>query len=545
MAGEPQTEPLANRSKPLPLGWECTRVETVGVVTLGRQRSPKDHEGPHMRPYLRVANVHEDRIDLTDVKSMNFSPDEFVKFQLRHGDILLNEGQSKELVGRAAIFRDEVPNVCFQNTLVRFRCSPVLRPAYALTIFRCYLHTGEFRRVAQWTTNIAHLGAQRFAEMDFPLPPIAEQERIVAAIESYFTRLDDAVATLSRVERNLKRYRASVLKSAVEGRLVPTEAALAKQEGRDYEPASVLLERILTERRRRWTESGKKGKYEEPAPPDTTGLPALPEGWCWTTVEQIGRIESGQTPNGIVDALVAEGDIPWFRVGDMNTSGNEKFMTQCGSWLKTVDAEQMKIHVRPVGTIIFPKRGGAIATNKKRRLKYPSAYDLNTMGVVPDESVAEYLWLWFAQVDLATLSDGSNVPQINNSDISPLCVPVPPIAEQKRIITAVDDLVSVADAARSTVDLSHTRAVRLRQAILKWAFEGKLADQDPSDEPASVLLERIKAERDLPKSAKKKSRACATTPEELSRSCGATVTSCATMDSAIRTIWSSLRFCCS
>jgi len=343
--------------------------------------------------------------------------------------------------------------------------------------------------------------------IELPFAPLQEQRRIEAAIESYFTRLDDAVATLSRVERNLKRYRASVLKSAVEGRLVPTEAALAKQEGRAYEPASVLLARILTERRRRWTESGKKGKYQEPAPPDTTGLPELPEGWCWATVEQIGRIESGQTPNGIVDALVAEGDIPWFRVGDMNTSGNEKFMTQCGSWLKTVDAEQMKIHVRPAGTILFPKRGGAIATNKKRRLKYPSAYDLNTMGVVPDESVAEYLWLWFAQVDLATLSDGSNVPQINHSDISPLCVPVPPIAEQKRIITAVDDLVSVADATRSTVDLSHTRAVRLRQAILKWAFEGKLADQDPSDEPASVLLERIKAERDIPKSAKKKSRA--------------------------------------
>ena len=97
------------------------------------------------------------------------------------------------------------------------------------------------------------------------MPPLREQQRIVEAIESYFTRLDDAVATLERVQRNLKRYRASVLKAAVEGRLVPTEAALAEQEGRDYEPASVLLERILTERRRRWAESGKKGKYQEPS----------------------------------------------------------------------------------------------------------------------------------------------------------------------------------------------------------------------------------------------------------------------------------------
>ena len=117
------------------------------------------------------------------------------------------------------------------------------------------------------------------------MPPLPEQHRIVAAIESYFTRLDDAVATLERVQRNLKRYRASVLKAAVEGRLVPTEAELARAEGRDYEPASVLLERILAERRRRWEEAelaklkakGKtpkddkwKAKYTEPVAPDTS-----------------------------------------------------------------------------------------------------------------------------------------------------------------------------------------------------------------------------------------------------------------------------------
>ena len=96
------------------------------------------------------------------------------------------------------------------------------------------------------------------------------------------------MATLERVQRNLKRYRASVLKAAVEGRLVPTEAELARAEGRDYEPASVLLERILAERRRRWQEAGGRGKYQEPVAPDTTDLPELPEGWCWATMDQVG-----------------------------------------------------------------------------------------------------------------------------------------------------------------------------------------------------------------------------------------------------------------
>src|SRR5439155_26038239 len=122
-----------------------------------------------------------------------------------------------------------------------------------------------------------------------PLPPLPEQHRIVEVSESYFTRLDAAIATLERVKANLKRYRASVLKAAVEGRLVPTEAEFARREGRDYESASVLLERLLKERRRRWEEaevaklkspSGKtpmddrwKTKYMKPGAPETSKLP--------------------------------------------------------------------------------------------------------------------------------------------------------------------------------------------------------------------------------------------------------------------------------
>ena len=130
---------------------------------------------------------------------------------------------------------------------------------------------------------------------ELPLPPLPEQHRIVEAIETHFTRLDAAVAALKRVKANLKRYRASVLKAACEGRLVPTEAELARAEGRDYEPADVLLKRILAERRAKWeadelakmTAKGNppkddrwKAKYKEPQPPDTSDLPELPEGWA-------------------------------------------------------------------------------------------------------------------------------------------------------------------------------------------------------------------------------------------------------------------------
>ena len=340
-------------------------------------------------------------------------------------------------------------------------------------------------------------------DFDLPIPPLPEQHRIVAAIENYFSRLDKAVEALERVKANLKRYRASVLKSAVEGRLVPTEAELAKAEGRDYEPASVLLERIIKERRKKWEEAGGRGTYKAPAAPDTDGLPELPEGWCWATVEQLGIIASGQTPKGIADVSQESGEVPWFKVGDMNSEGNELYLRASNNYLSRGNAAKLGLHVHPAGTVVFPKRGGAILTNKKRILSSDGSYDLNTMGIIPIGDIGSYFWHWFAQIDLGSLADGSNVPQINHGDIAYISVPLPPLSEQSRIVSEAERLLSVNDDISQALTTNLQRSTRLRQAILKWAFEGKLADQDPNDEPALELLERIRLEREAMKPVKK------------------------------------------
>lgn len=208
----------------LPPGWTYAAVEALGDVQLGRQRAPKHHTGTHMRPYLRVANVYEDHLDLVDIKEMNFTPAEFETFGLDPGDILLNEGQSLELVGRPAIYRGELPGSCFTNTLVRFRPTSALDVGFALTAFRSFLHSGRFRRIARWTTNIAHLGADRFAKMAFPLPPLAEQVRIVEEVER---RLSVVAELEAAVEAGLRRganLRQSILHRAFSGPLESTAA---------------------------------------------------------------------------------------------------------------------------------------------------------------------------------------------------------------------------------------------------------------------------------------------------------------------------------
>ena len=124
--------------------WQIMEVGEVGDVQLGRQRAPKYQTGKHTKPYVRVANVYEDEIDISDVLSMDFDDRDFDTYQLRDEDILLNEGQSTELVGRPAMWQGEIPNCCFQNTLVRFRADrSKVTPAFALEVFLYYLRSGE------------------------------------------------------------------------------------------------------------------------------------------------------------------------------------------------------------------------------------------------------------------------------------------------------------------------------------------------------------------------------------------------------------------
>ena len=210
-------------------GWPEVPIGECGEVMLGHARNPKRHEGPKMRPYLRVANVYEDSINVADVMQMNFSDEEFERYALRSGDILLNEGQSLELVGRAAVFRDEVEGCCFTNTLIRFRAGPLMDPDFALLVFRHYLHSGRFRAVAKITTNLAHLGRGRFAALRIPLPARTEQDFVVARCKRLLAIVDEGgrrtralITTASDVIGMLEAFAlAGKLSSRISGEVKP------------------------------------------------------------------------------------------------------------------------------------------------------------------------------------------------------------------------------------------------------------------------------------------------------------------------------------
>jgi type I restriction enzyme, S subunit len=204
----------------VPSEWDRSTVGAVGTVSAGRQRSPKNHYGDNMQPYLRVANVFENRISVEDVMTMHFEPKDFETYKLRYGDILLNEGQSLELVGRPAMYRDELNPVAFTNSLVRFQASEQVHPEYALFLFRYYLHSGVFRTIAKITTNLAHLGVSRFAALGFPLPPIDQQREIAATIARHLDHIRRIDSQVLQIKDMLAALRNALRREALSGRLV-------------------------------------------------------------------------------------------------------------------------------------------------------------------------------------------------------------------------------------------------------------------------------------------------------------------------------------
>ena len=494
----------------LPPQWAEATLGEIAEIQGGIQKGKKRSSSLPLRdvPYLRVANVQRGYLDLDVVQSIQATDDEISQLRLQVGDVLFNEGGDRDKLGRGWIWTGALSECIHQNHVFRARIIdrilyPKLLSWYGNTVGQQY-----FFDEGKQTTNLASLNSSKLKALPVLVPPQAEQIRIVEAIESYLSRLDDAMATLERVQRNLKRYRASVLKAAVEGRLVPTEAELSRAEGREYEPASVLLERILVERRRHWEEAelvkmkakGKvpksdkwKAKYVEPAAPDTSELPELPVGWCWATIDQISLlVTDGEhlTPPRADEGIyllsaknVRDGHILLDAVDYISEETHDRLRgrldIQEGDVLLSCSGSVGRSCTVPKGLVLSLVRSVAVIR------------PVFQMG----EYISSALRSPFLQSQIHKEKKQTAQANIFQGEIRRLVAPLPPLEEQFRLVEILNNKLSSAEHEERGIDIAKIRLRRLRQSILKWAFEGRLVDQDPNDEPAEVLLERIRAER--------------------------------------------------
>ncbi len=426
----------------LPPGWEWTTIGEIAAVQLGRQRSPKNHNGSHMRPYLRSANVTWRGIDISDVKEMNFEPGEVSTFELQPGDLLLNEASgSPNEVGKPAIWRGEIEGCCFQNTLLRVRPRGV-STQYLYWYCRAAALSGRFGEAGRGV-NIRHLGKQGLASFPLALPPLPEQERIVAAVEEHLSRLDAVELAVRPVRPKLDGLRKATISEVLNRRAWPMVS---------------------------WAEVGEtlSGRAFPSASYGDEGTRLLRPG----NLNKSGRVTWGpKATTHLPDSFAA--DPP-------------KYLLRGRHLLMNLTAQSLADDF--LGRVCMSGDDDHFLLNQRiAKLSSPLAHSDYLFWVFRSSSFREFV---------AGLNTGSLIQHISTKQLASFVFPLPPLDDQLSLVEEIEAAVAAIDRTEMALELVPRRSSQLRRSILSAAFSGQLVPQDPDDEPASVLLERIRVERD-------------------------------------------------
>lgn len=353
------------------------------------------------------------------------------------------------------------------------------------------------------STAIPGLNRNDAYAIRIPLAPFPEQQRIVAKIEELFAKLDAGVDSLRKVKAQLKRYRQTVLKDAFEGKL--SEEWRETYKGK-IEPASVLLGRIKEERKK-----NEKGKYKELPPVDTSNLPELPESWIWTRLGEIAEVN----PKLQKDDISYDMKVSFLpmkaveeRTGKFDLSIIKKYSEVRKGYTPFADGDIIFAKITPCmenGKI-------AIVNNLKNGIGFGST-EFHVVRLIEDNFSKEYVFLYLLQEHFRReaqryMKGTAGQLRVPKRFMEEALIPLPPISEQQQIVGEIEHYFSVTDKVEKVAGQSLMQSERLRQSILKNAFEGRLVPHDPTDEPAEKLLERIREEKEYKsqKNIKKKSK---------------------------------------
>jgi type I restriction enzyme S subunit len=452
----------------LPDGWVEACLDELAESVRNGVFVSRPADAPPGEPILRISAVRPMRLDLSDIRYARQLPDNSETARLAAGDLLFTRySGTRDFVGACAVVGEEGVGLLHPDKLIRVVPNgAIASPRYLAAFSSSPLGRQWLEGAMKTTAGQTGLAGSDLRRLPVAVAPRAEQERIVAAIEEAFSKLDAGEAGLRTVRQRLKRMRDAILTAAVTGRLVP-------QDPTDT-PATKLLADLGTQ-----------------AFPSEL-LATVPPTWAPTTLGDVAAMSLGK----MLDAKAQSGEHPKRYLRNTNVRWDSFDLSDLA--FMDIRPEEFDRVAVTDGDLVVCEGGqpGRCAVWRGE----PIAIQKALHRVRPKHGVSgAYLSLvvrwWVTRPEYERFITGTTIKHIPKEKLRLLPVPLPPSEEQARIVTEVERQLSFVDACERAVDAGLARSAALRRSVLKAAFEGRLVPQDPSDEPASVLLERIRAER--------------------------------------------------
>ena len=466
----------------LPKGWARVKLGNISDLINGRVFKPSEWSSEGV-PIIRIQNLNN-----TEAEFNYCSFEVEGKYVVNNGQLLFGWSGTPETSfgahiwnrGKAFlnqhIFKVEIDQDCIDKIFLKHLLNHNVK---------------EYVGKAHGTAGLAHITKGKFENSLITLPPFNEQHRIASKIEELFSCLDAGMESLLKVKTLLKRYRQAVLKYAFEGKLTEEWRKTHKDQ---TEPAQKLLEQIKQEQ-----EVELVGKHREPPLAGTSNLPALPETWVWTTISRLETfIGSGITPKGGKRVYVNEG-VPFIRSQNVHPDGLR--LKDVAHVTPQMHEDMKRTHTQP-NDVLLNITGASIGRSAYVSEELPEANVnqhvciIRTGWWLVPSYLSHFLNSTYGQAQIFSTQSGVTRQGLNYVQVRNLRIPLAPLSEQKIVVERIQETYSVACEIENIARQEIERSERLRQSILQAAFEGKLVSQDPSDEPAEKLLERISKKRE-------------------------------------------------
>lgn len=417
---------------------------------------------------LRTTDITTGKIDWNTVPFCKEEPSDVEKYLLKDGDIVISRAGS---VGYSHFIKNP-KSAIFASYLIRFK--PLIEERYLAHFLKSPFY---WQSISEKSIGIAipNVNASKLKQILIPLAPFPEQGRIADKIEELFTRLDAGIEGLWKVKAQLKRYRQAILKYAFEGKLTEEWRKTHKNQ---TEPATKLLQQIKQER--------TEARNHELSPIEESDLPTLPDDWTWTTLNEVSQINMGQSPIGSSYNNSSRG-VPLLNGPTEFGEEHPTAVQWTTSPTKICNKDDLLICVR------------GNTTGRMNWADQQYCIGRGLAAISPLENIVKrellYYFLLMKVEEIMRRTRGSTFPNLKSDELHRFPFPLAPYIEQEELVERIETAFSTAHRLERNMATALLQSERLRQSILKAAFEGKLVPQDPNDEPAEKLLEHIKDEK--------------------------------------------------